>query len=249
MLSDHELERYSRQVILPQIGEEGQEKLLSAKILLVGLGGLGCPAATCLALAGVGQITLIDHDLIELSNLPRQTLFEEVDIGRPKALVAAERLSYLNSAGVFNPHHQRFDADAIFCPDSTLWIDATDHYASRAEIALAAERQQKTLVTAAAQGFQGHVATLLPGAENACFHGLYPNRPQDTAVSRCEQVGVLGTTVGIIGTMLAQEVIREILGLSGGVQNQFLLYDGLYNRMQKMTVAQRRGDCPICQQD
>ena len=247
MLNDQDLERYSRQVILPQIGEEGQEKLLSAKILLVGLGGLGCPAATYLALAGVGKITLVDDDLIERSNLPRQTLFDEADIGRPKALVAAEKLSYLNSSGVFEAHHQRFDPKGSYCDDSSIWLDASDNYTSRAEIALAAGKQGKTLVTAAAQGFQGQVATLLSGADNACFHGLYPNPPQETSVSRCEQVGVLGTTVGIIGTMLAQEAIREILDLGGGLHNQVLLYDGLFSRMQKLTLQQCRKECQICQ--
>ncbi len=247
MLNDQDLERYSRQVILPQIGEEGQEKLFSAKVLLVGLGGLGCPAATYLALAGVGQITLVDDDLIERSNLPRQTLFDEADIGRPKALVAAEKLSYLNSVAVFQAQHQRFDPKASYCDTSTIWLDASDNYTSRAEIALAAGQQEKILVTAAAQAFQGHVATLVSGADNACFHGLYPNAPQDDAVSRCEQVGVLGTAVGIIGTMLAQEAIREILELAGGLRNQVLLYDGLFTRMQKLALQQCRKECPICQ--
>ena len=132
--------------------------------------------------------------------------------------------------------------------DSTIWLDASDSYTSRAEVALAAGQQEKTLITAAAQAFQGHVATLLAGEDNACFHGLYPKPPQDNSVSRCEQVGVLGTTVGIIGTMLAQEAIREILGLSGGLHNQVLLYDGLFTRMQKMALQQRRKDCQICKQ-
>ena len=247
MLHDRDLERYARQVILPQIGEDGQEKLFSAKVLLVGLGGLGCPAATYLALAGVRHMTLVDNDVIELSNLPRQTLFEEADIGRPKAVVAAERLGYFNSAGAFEPQHQRFDADAEYGAKADLWIDATDHYASRTAIAEAAGQQQKTLITAAAQGFQGHIATLLPGADNACFHGLYPHQPQDTTVSRCEQIGIFGAVAGMMGMMLAQEVVREVLGLPGGVRNRLLLYDGLYNRMQNMAIPERRRDCLICQ--
>ena len=247
MLEDQDLDRYSRQVILPQIGEEGQEKLFAAKVLLIGVGGLGCPAATYLALAGVGQITLVDDDLIERSNLPRQSLFEEADIGRPKALVAAERLGYLNSAAVFQAHHERFDANAAYGAESSIWVDASDNYASRAEIAMAAAVQNKTLVTAAVQAFQGHVATLLPGADHACFHGLYPHQPQDAAVSRCEQVGVLGAVTGIVGAMQAQEVIREILQLQGSLKNTMVLYDGLFHRMQTMLIQQRRRECEICQ--
>ena len=246
MLNDQDLDRYSRQVILPQITEEGQEKLFRAKLLLVGLGGLGCPAATYLALAGVGQIALVDDDVIEASNLPRQTLFEEADIGRPKAEAAAEKLSYLNSSGHFTAYHQRFDSQGSYGEDSVIWLDASDSYTSRAEVALAAGQQKKILITAAAQAFQGQVATLYSGADDACFHGLYPSSPQENAVSRCEQVGILGTTVGIIGTMLAQEAIRELLGLEGGLRNRVLLYDGLFIRMQKMALQQRRKDCQIC---
>lgn len=234
MLSDDDLERYSRQVVLEQIGEAGQEKLKASKVALCGLGGLGCPAATYLSLCGIGELVLIDHDLVESSNLPRQPLYEEADIGRPKAIVAAEKLGYLNP----HCHHvamsQRMDAEIAqgAAKDCTLWIDATDNYHARAQIAELALLAKRPVLTASVQGMQGHITTLPTDPARGSFYDVYPHKPNQATVSQCEQVGILGAVAGVLGAMLAQEAVKEILLIGEGLSGKLLLYDGLYGRVQ-----------------
>ncbi|NQY82691.1 MAG: HesA/MoeB/ThiF family protein [Alphaproteobacteria bacterium] len=248
MLNDADLERYARQVILEQIGEEGQERLRASKVLLIGLGGLGCPVAMYLALAGVGRVVLVDHDQVERSNLPRQPLFGDADLGRPKVMVAAECLGFLNPDSACEAVMQRFDVQIASTHglEADLWIDASDNYITRSDIALSAAKHERRVVMAAVQGFQGHITTIDPGAENACFHGLFPTPPSDKAVSHCEQVGILGAVAGVLGTMLAVEAIKELLGIGQGLTNQILLYDGLFARVQKMKILHKRRDCSAC---
>ena len=242
MLNDQDLERYSRQVIFEQIGEGGQEKLCNSKVVLCGLGGLGCPAATYLVLAGLGEIVLIDHDHVESSNLPRQTLFEEADIGRPKVMAAAERLGYYNPACRILPVMKRMNSDVVeeYATGSCLWIDATDHYQAREDIAALALSHQSLLISASVQGMQGHITTFAADPKEGTFKDVYPHKPNQTRISQCEQVGIVGSVAGVLGSMLATEAIKEILHIGQGLKGKMLLYDGLFARVRIWDILRSR---------
>ena len=247
ILSDEQLERYARHIVLPVTGGAGQKRLLSARVAVIGAGGLGASLLPHLAAAGVGRIRLIDDDRVSLSNLQRQTLYATADIGRLKVEVAAERLGALNPDCAVEPIAVRLTADnaGMLLEGADLVADGTDNFATRLAVSDAAIRAGVPLVSAALGRFDGQLGTFrghLPG--EPCYRCLVGTDPSAAARS-CADAGVLGALAGIMGSMQALEVVREIVGFGTGLAGRLLLLDALDPRVR--VVAMRKDpSCPAC---
>lgn len=246
-LSDAELERYARQIILPRIGGQGQLALKAAHVAVVGAGGLGSPCLTYLAASGVGRITLIDDDRVALSNLQRQTLYTTADCGRLKVDAAAERLSALNPQVTFAPQPIRLSADNAesLLQGHDVIADGSDSFATRAAVNRAAVRLGIPLVAAAIGPFEGQVATFaghLPEAPCwACFAGAAQDEPGAT----CAEAGVLGALAGMVGALQATEVIRQLTRFEALPWGTLFLFDALNLRARTIRVVKDPA-CPVC---
>lgn len=244
-LSDPELQRYARHVALPEIGRAGQERLKAARVLVVGAGGLGSPAALYLAAAGVGTIGIVDGDCVELSNLQRQVLFSEKDIGRSKATVARERLLDLNPTIDVIAHAE----DLVAANTRTTFqqydivLDGTDRIGSRYLINDACVLLQRPLVTAAIHRFEGQAMTYVPG-RGPCYRCLFPDVPEE-AIPNCATAGVLGVLPGVMGAIQATEAIKWITGIGELLAGRLLTYDALAMQLQEFRF-ERRLDCEVC---
>ena len=247
MLGDAELDRYARQIILPAFGGAGQAKLKAAHVALIGAGGIGCPAITYLAAAGVGKLTIIDHDRVELSNLQRQPLFTDADLGARKAEVAAE------AARRINPHvdavavAQRLDdanAEALLA-GANLILDGCDNFATRLAVNRAAVTLQIPLLSAAIGAFEGQVA-LYEGwrAGHACYACLVGNDPDRPGIN-CAETGVMGALAGMVGTMAALEAVRALSGWGSALTGRLAIVDMLDRRWREVGVPEDP-ECPIC---
>ena len=230
MKEDNLYERYNRQIILPGFGTDAQLKLLQAKVLVIGAGGLGCPALQYLAGAGVGTIGIADHDLVTLSNLHRQVLYNGDDIGQPKAIVAANRLGRVNEAQVIRVHTTRLEThNALDIIDQyDLVIDGTDNFPSRYMINDACVLLRKPLVYGAVSQYEGQVAIFNVKREGAAavnYRHLFPSPPKVGEVMNCAEGGVLGPLAGIIGTMQAAEAMKLITSIGQPLVNRLLNYD------------------------
>ncbi len=238
-------QRYQRQTILPGFGNAGQYKLLAARVLVMGAGGLGCPVLQYLAAAGVGTLGIADHDTVSVTNLHRQVLYGMDDIGRPKAQVAAEKLIALNpdiTCRVFdewitpsNIIHMMKEFDVV--------VDGTDNFATRYLVNDACVLMQKPLVFGAISRFEGQVAVFnVPsGTDGACIHyrDLYPHPPKDGEVLNCAESGVLGVLPAIIGSLMANEVIKLLSGLGKTLSGSLLTYHALTNSTMQLELSKR----------
>jgi sulfur-carrier protein adenylyltransferase/sulfurtransferase len=244
-LSASELERYSRHVLLAEVGRAGQEKLQAAHVLIVGVGGLGSPAALYLAASGVGTIGIIDGDRVDLSNLQRQVLFSVADVGQPKAVVASRRLHELNPNISVVAHAFELGADNVsaLVGSYDLVIDGTDRAAMRYLVNDVCVILGKPLVSAAIHRFEGHAITYVPG-RGPCYRCLFPDATAGGAVN-CAEAGVLGVLPGILGTIQATEAIKLILRLGEPLIGRLLTYDALEMRFHEFPVS-RRTDCAVC---
>lgn len=230
MKQDNLYERYNRQIILPGFGTFAQEKLLGAKVLVVGAGGLGCPALQYLVGAGVGTIGIADHDLVTLSNLHRQVLYDSDDIGQSKAIVAAGKLGRVNAAQLIKAHNERLETwNALDIIDQyDLVIDGTDNFPSRYMINDACVLLAKPLVYGAVSQYEGQVAIFnveKEGARAVNYRHLFPLVPKAGEVMNCAEGGVLGPLAGIIGTMQAAEGLKIITSIGQPLVNRLLNYD------------------------
>lgn len=241
MNQDLSYERYHRQVILPGFGEQGQRQLADAHVLVIGAGGLGCPALQYLVAAGVGHVGIADDDVVSLSNLHRQVLYTTDDIGKKKAEVATQKLQLLNPGVVFTTYTERWQQQHCldFFGDYDIIVDGTDNFATRYLINDACVLLNKPLVYGAVSQFEGQVAVfnaLLPdGSRSVNYRHLFPQPPKADEIRNCAEAGVLGVLPGIIGTMQATEVIKLITGIGQPLVNQLLTYDAL--RQTVFTVA------------
>ena len=247
MLSDAELDRYARQIILPAFGGAGQARLNAAHVAIIGAGGIGCPAITYLAAAGVGRLTIIDDDRVELSNLHRQPLFTDADVGALKAEVAAE------AARRINPHvnavaaPSRLDesnAQALLA-GATLILDGCDNFGTRLAVNRAAVALHIPLLSAAIGAFEGQVA-LYEGwrAGHACYACLVGNDPDREGIN-CAETGVMGALAGMIGTMAALEAVRALTDWGSPLTGRLAIVDMLDRRWREVGVPEDP-DCPIC---
>jgi len=236
-------ERYQRQILLKGFGLEGQHKLLQAKVLVVGAGGLGCPALQYLAAAGVGTIGIVDEDIVSITNLHRQILFTVDDIGLPKASTAKERLAKLNPEISINAYNERLTTNNALAiiKDYDIVIDATDNFSSRYLINDACVLLNKPIVYGAVSQFEGQVAILnyhsTTSIASANYRDLFPKPPIDGEVLNCAEVGVLGVLPGIIGSMQASETIKLITGIGKPLVNTVLTYHSLTNQLYEIEIV------------
>jgi molybdopterin/thiamine biosynthesis adenylyltransferase len=246
--NESQLERYSRHILLPEVGAAGQAKLMASKVLIVGAGGLGAPLILYLSSAGIGRIGIIDNDDVELSNLQRQVAHTTGRIGVNKAASAAITAQEINPeihVDVISERLSEHNIDAIFA-DYDVIADGTDNFDTRYLINDAAVRLRKILVTAALLRFDGQLTTIKPGGP--CYRCLFPEPPPPGAVPSCSEAGVLSSVAGVLGTMQATEVVKEILGIGDSLAGRLLLFDGLTMTMRDMK-AKRRTGCKACYTD
>jgi adenylyltransferase/sulfurtransferase len=246
MLSDRELEQYSRQLMLPDFSLEQQERLRAARVLLLGCGGLGSPVALYLAAAGVGELLLADGDTVERSNLHRQILHGEADIGRPKAASAAALIAAHYPDCRISQITERLAGEALeqAVASVTLVADGSDNYPTRYALNRACIASGRTLVSAAAARSEGQLTSFNVAAGGPCYRCLYPDEGAQAALS-CRDNGVLGPVVGVLGSLQALEVIKQLSGWGDSLLGRLLLLDLRSNEQQILRMAPRR-DCPDC---
>ncbi|MDE3059802.1 MAG: HesA/MoeB/ThiF family protein [Pseudomonadota bacterium] len=241
------LRRYARHIVLPEIGEEGQRKMLASSALVIGAGGLGSAAIAYLAAAGVGRLGIIEPDRVELSNLQRQVLFEEADIGRPKVEAARDRVHEVNPecrVEVFPERLIKENArERIRAFD--IVIDGSDNFATRFALAEACFQERKTLVSAAISGFSAQLSTFKPylGAPHPCYRCLVPQIPEREV--SCAQEGIVGPLAGIMGGFQALETIKELLGVGESLSGWLLVMDALTLQIKKVALPKDPG-CTAC---
>ena len=245
-LSEDELARYARHIVLPEIGGPGQRKLRAARVLIVGAGGLGAPVLLYLAAAGVGTLGIVDHDAVSLSNLQRQVIHETRSIGQSKTASAAGTIGQLNPHVAVERHDIRLDpdnaADIIAAYD--LVIDGSDNFETRFLVADVCEKVQRPLVSGSVGRFDGALTVLKPyesaadGTPNPSYRDLYPEPPPEGLVPSCAVAGVVGALTGVIGTLQAMEAIKLITGAGEPLIGRVLLYDALGARFE--TIRYRR---------
>jgi molybdopterin/thiamine biosynthesis adenylyltransferase len=236
------LERYSRQLVLPEWSEAAQRALAEASVLVVGAGALGSPVATYLAGAGVGRLGVVDDGAVELSNLHRQHLHFTPDLGVPKAHSAVAKLGFLNPDIVVEPYQAAFGEAMLAGQD--LVVDCTDSFEARYAINAACCAAGVPLVEGGVVGTSGLVMAIRPG-ETACYRCAFPQAPPAGAVPTCAQAGVLGPAAGVIGSLQALEALKLLAGLDGTLTDAFLQVD-LATLEFLRVVVRRRGDCPDC---
>lgn len=245
-LSEAELERYSRQLLMSEWSGGAQERLKEARAIVVGAGALGSPVAAYLAAAGVGQIGIVDGDAVELSNLHRQPLHFTPDVGQPKAEVAAVKLGLLNPEVAAEPYPVMLDAangEAIVAGADVV-VDCTDSFESRYAVNDACCAQGVPLVEAGVVAFEGLVLSIRPG-ESACYRCAFPEPPPPAARRSCREAGVLGAMAGIVGSIQALEALKLLSGVGEPLLDTILQFDG-HGAVQTLVATSRREGCSAC---
>src|SRR5205823_6251837 len=245
-LSKEEILRYSRHLIMPEVGMEGQLKLKNAKVLLIGTGGLGAPLGLYLAAAGVGKLGLVDFDVVDFTNLQRQVTFGTSDVGKPKSQAARARLSNLNpDIQIEAIEAQLTSANALeLFKDYDVIVDGTDNFPTRYLVNDACTLLHKPNVYGSVFRFEGQVS-VFDADRGPCYRCLYPDPPPPHLVPSCAEAGVLGILPGVIGTMQATEAIKLLLGIGEPLIGRLLLYDALAMRFREMRFP-KDPDCPLC---
>ena len=244
--TEEQLVRYSRHIILSEVGGKGQKKIGRAKVLIVGAGGLGSPVAFYLAAAGVGTIGLIDPDLVDLSNLQRQIIHHTADIGRSKVESAKEKILALNTDVKVISYHETLKAEnalEIF-NEFDIIIDGVDNFPAKFLINDAAFFTKKPLIHGGILRFEGQLFTILPG-NSACYRCIFPKAPPTGLVPSCQEAGVLGTLAGLIGTLQGTEALKLILGIGMPLSNRILTYNALNTSFREVPIR-RNAHCPLC---
>ncbi len=246
-MNDDQLQRYSRHILLDEIGIDGQEKLLAAHALVIGAGGLGSPVSLYLASAGIGQITLVDHDDVDLTNLQRQIVHTTERVGQPKVESARQALLQINPTVNVIALRERADQDRLqaLVSSATVVLDCTDNFATRHAINRACVAARVPLVSGAAIRMDGQIAVFDPrSGETPCYACLFPPDQQFEEVA-CSTMGVFAPLVGIIGTIQAAEALKLVAGIGQSLQSRLLLLDAL--RMEWTSIRTARStDCPVC---
>jgi adenylyltransferase/sulfurtransferase len=246
MLSDQELLRYSRQILLPQVDIEGQLKLKQSRVLIVGLGGLGSPVALYLAAAGVGELHLADFDTVDLTNLQRQVLHDSASVGLGKVDSALQRLGAMNPEITLVAHRQALDPDSLMAVVSAvdLVLDCSDNFATREAVNAACVAAGRPLVSGAAIRLEGQLSVFDPRQPGSpCYHCLYGHGSE--AELTCSEAGVIGPLVGLVGSLQALEALKVLAGFGEPLVGRLLLIDALGTRMRELRVK-RDPACAVC---
>ena len=245
-LNEQQIERYSRQIILEEVGGAGQEKLLSSKVLIVGAGGLGAPAALYLAAAGVGTIGIIDSDKVDLSNLQRQIIHHTGDIGTEKVDSAKAKIQAINPDVTVQTYQKRVTAENIseIIRQYDFVIDGTDNFPAKFLVNDACYFEKKAFSHAGILRFDGQLITVLPG-KTTCYRCIFRSPPPAGVVPSCSEAGVLGVLAGVIGLLQATEAMKYLLGIGELLTNALLVYNALEMRFYRVKLN-RNPNCPLC---
>lgn len=245
-LTNEQIERYSRQIILPNVGGKGQDKILKSKVLIIGTGGLGAPCGFYLAAAGVGKIGLLDSDKVELNNLQRQIAHTTADIGIPKVDSGCSRFKALNPEVELVTHHLRLDSGNILeiIKDYDIVVDGSDNFPTRYLVNDACVMANKPLAHAGIFRYDGQIMTILPG-QGPCYRCLFPEPPPIGAVPSCQEGGILGAVAGVLGVLQANEVLKFILGIGEMLVGRLLIFNALDSTFRIVKVP-RDKDCLVC---
>ena len=245
--SEEQIERYSRHILLPELGGIGQKKLLAASAFVVGAGGLGSPVLLYLAAAGVGRLGVADGDRVELSNLQRQVIHSTADLDRPKAVSAAETIRAINPDCKVETHEKRLNVGNVreLLGGYDVVLDGSDNFPTRFLIADCCRMEGIPLVSAAVLRFEGQLMTLLPGEGNGCYRCLFPEPPPAGLVPSCQEAGVLGAVVGVMGTLQAVEAVKVLAGIGQPLADRLMIYEALEARFRTLKRAPDPA-CPLC---
>jgi molybdopterin/thiamine biosynthesis adenylyltransferase len=246
VFTEEQIRRYSRHMLLPTVGAMGQKKLLNARVLLLGAGGLGSPAALYLAAAGVGTLGIVDFDTVDLSNLQRQILHRQEEVGKPKVESAMRTLNSLNPDVKVVPHRTRLYSDNVFdiIKDYDYIVDGTDNFQTRYLINDASVMTNKTVIHGSIFQFDGQVTVFKPH-EGPCYRCLFPSPPPPGAVPNCAEAGVFGVLPGIVGSIQAVEALKLILGEGDPLIGRLLIFDALAMEFSEVKIR-RDPNCPVC---
>ncbi|MBL4637726.1 MAG: molybdopterin-synthase adenylyltransferase MoeB [Proteobacteria bacterium] len=248
-LTDDQLDRYARHIVLREVGGIGQKKLLQSKVLIVGAGGLGSPLIMYLAAAGVGTIGVVDDDAVDLSNLQRQIAHGMADIGTQKVLSAQRSVAEINPDIKFIPHAERLSVENVEALFSgyDLIADGSDNFDTRFLINDACYFLKKPLVSAAMLQFEGQLSTYkaFAGGDHPCYRCIFPAPPPDDVARTCGEAGVLGALAGTMGSLQATEILKELLDVGQSMSGSLLIYDALYTEFRKVKVRPDPG-CALC---
>jgi len=245
-LTDEQIERYSRQIILPEVGGQGQEKLLKARILIVGAGGLGSPSALYLASAGVGNLGIVDSDKVELNNLQRQILHSTDSVGVKKVNSAKQRINHLNPDVRVDTYNIRLSSENIIdmIKDYDFIIDGSDNFSTRYLVNDACVILNKPLSHGGVFRFDGQAFTIMPG-KGPCYRCLFSQPPPPGLIPSCQEAGILGTAAGVIGVIQANEALKFILGIGELLIGKLLIFNALTSSFRMVKIPEDK-DCPVC---
>ena len=244
--TETQINRYSRHILLPEVGGKGQKKIIQGKILIVGAGGLGSPAALYLAAAGIGTIGLIDSDVVDLSNLQRQVIHQTPDVGRPKVVSGKEKIQALNPDVNVVMYEERLTASNALkiLSGYDVVIDGVDNFPTKFLINDACYFAGKPLVHGGILRFDGRVTTIIP-KQSACYRCVFKKPPPEGLVASCQEAGVIGVLAGIIGTIQATEALKLILGIGRPLTDRLLDFDARRTQFREIRIK-RNPDCPLC---
>jgi sulfur-carrier protein adenylyltransferase/sulfurtransferase len=245
--TEDQVQRYSRHIILPNIGAKGQRALLDGSVLVIGAGGLGSPISMYLAAAGVGKLGIIDFDTVDLTNLQRQILHTTKDVGRPKVESAVHHLRAINPTIEIVGHDTLLSSANVFeiFEGYDVIVDGTDNFPVRYLVNDATQFMGKPLVYGSIYQFEGQATVFMPGPETPCYRCLFPSPPPPGTVPSCAEGGVFGVLPGVVGAIQATEAIKLLTGEGETLEGRLLLYDALTMEFQEMTIRWD-ADCPVC---
>jgi adenylyltransferase/sulfurtransferase len=242
-LSKNQLEKFSRQIILKNIGVLGQKKILNSRVLVIGMGGLGCPVAEFLTRSGIGSMGIVDYDLVSLSNIHRQTLYDEKDLGKSKVNVAQKKLENINSKTKINIFNFKLDKKKFIkiIKNYDYVVDGTDNFETKFLINDISLKYKKFLVTGAISKFDGHIFAFdFNNKKNPCLRCFYQEETISDDILNCEYEGILGTIAGTIGTMQANEILKKILNIGKNLNRYILIIDLLNLNFRKVKFNKRK---------
>jgi adenylyltransferase/sulfurtransferase len=247
-LDPTQLDRYSRQIVMDEVGPEGQQALLDASVLVVGAGGLGAPVLQYLAAAGVGTLGVVDHDVVERSNLQRQVIHGDADVGRPKVDSAADFVADLNPDVAVETHETRFSSENApgFVDEYDMVVDASDNFPTRYLVSDACTLAGVPASHGAVYRFEGQITTF--AGDGPCYRCLFPSAPPEGTIPNCATVGVLGSVPGTIGSLQATEVLKHVVGTGESLAGRLLVFDAGRMTVDEVPI-EPNPDCPLCGED